>query len=97
MYSKALEDMGEKSFPTPAALMVLEQGIMITPFVRLWSTTTKIESIPHTSGRSVMRSTESCLKGRDVEEGIGFRGGQTRWVFTLFCWHTVHPSMNLLT
>ena len=44
-----------------------------------------------------MRSTESCLKGRVVEEGIGVRGGVVGWVITLFCWHTVHPVTNLET
>ena len=44
--------------------MVLEQGMRITPFVRLWSTMTINESCPLEGGRSVMRSTESCLKGR---------------------------------
>ena len=73
---KCLKTWVKKSFPTPTASMVLEQGIMTTPFIRPWLTMTKIESIPCTSGRSVMRSTESCLKGRDVEEGMGFKGGQ---------------------
>ena len=35
----------KKSLAIPMASTVLEQGIMITPFVRLWSTTTKIESL----------------------------------------------------
>ena len=49
----------------PAASMVLEQGARITPFVRPWSTMTITESKPEETGRSVMRLTESCLKGRD--------------------------------
>ena len=43
------------------------------------------------------KSTESCLKGNKEVDGIGFNGGHIRWVFTLFCWHMVHPSINLFT
>ena len=70
----------------PAASMFLEQGARITPFIRLWSTTTIKESWPEDRGRSVMRSTESCLNGRIVEEGIGDSSGHVGWWFTLFCW-----------
>ena len=28
---------------------------------------------------------------------MGFNGGHVGWVFTLSCWHTAHPSMNLFT
>ena len=47
----------------------------ITPFVRLWSTTTINESCPLEGGRSVMRLTESCLNGNGEEEGMGASGG----------------------
>ena len=43
------------------------------------------------------RSTESCLKGRGEEEGMGASGGQVGWWLILFCWHTVHPEMKVLT
>ena len=56
--------------------MVFEQGIRITPFVRPWSTTTINESCPSEGGRSIMRSTNSCLKGRGEDEGMGVSGGQ---------------------
>ena len=92
-----LKTWEKKSLATSMALMVLEQGIMITPFIRPWLTMTKIEFLPRTSGRSVMRSTEICLKGSVVDEGIGFNGGRVGWVFTLFCWQMAHPSMNQLT
>ena len=65
--------------------MVLEQGVKITPFISPWSTMTTIESWPLEEGRSVMRLTESCLKGRVVEEEMGESGGMVRWVLTLFC------------
>ena len=92
-----LKTWEKKSLATSMASTVLEQGIMITPFVRLWSTTTKIEFLPRTSRRSVTRSTEICLKGSEVDEGIRFNGGWVGWVFTLFCWQMAHPSMNRLT
>ena len=97
MQSNASEDMVEKGFPTPAASIDLEHGIIITPFIRPWSTMTIMEFILCTLGRSVTRSTESCLKGRKDVEAMGFNGGRTGWVSTLFCWHTAHPSMNLFT
>ena len=59
----------------PTASMVFEQGVRITPFVNLWSTMTTTELWPSEEGRSVMRSTESCLKGRVCEEGMGMSGG----------------------
>ena len=35
-----------------------EQGTKIIPFVRLWSTTERIESRPHTGSKLVMKSME---------------------------------------
>ena len=80
---------------TPFASIILEQGARITPFIRPWSTMTIKESKPPDGGRSVMRSTESCLKERAAEEGIGAMGGVVGWVIILFCWQTVHPEINL--
>jgi hypothetical protein len=48
-----------KRSATPSVVIVLLQGERITPFVRLWSTTTIIESKPLLRGRSVIKSTES--------------------------------------
>ena len=47
----------------------------ITPFVRLWLTTTINELCLFEGGRSVTRSTESCLNGKGEEEGMGVSGG----------------------
>ena len=66
----------KKSFPTSAALIVFEQGIMITPFVRPWSTTTMMESILPTKGRLVTKSTESCLNSSVEVDETRFNGGQ---------------------
>ena len=60
-----------KTWAIPAASMVFEQEVRITPFVNPWSTMIMTESWPLEGGRSVMRSTESCLKGRVCEEGMG--------------------------
>ena len=70
-----LKTKSKNNWAIPAASMVLEQGARITPFVRPWSTTTITESNPEETGRSVMRSTESCLKGREMVVEIGQRGG----------------------
>ena len=70
-----LKTWEKKSLAIPMASTVLEQGTMITPFVRPWLTTTKIESFPRTSRRSMTRSTEICLKGSTEDEGMGFNGG----------------------
>ena len=94
---KHLNTKLKKSWATPFALIILEQGARITPFVRPWSTMTIKESKPLDGGRSVMRLTESCLKGRVVEEGIGTRGGMDRWMIALFCSHIVQPVTNLET
>ena len=79
------------------ATMVFEQGMRITPFIRPWLTTTINESYPLEGGRSITRSTESCLKGRGKDEGTGASGGQVGWWLNLFCWHTAHPEMKVLT
>ena len=50
----------------------------ITPFIRPWLTTTINESCPLEGGRSVTRSTESCLNGSGEEEGMGASGGRVR-------------------
>ena len=91
-----LKTWEKKSLATPMASIVLEQGMMITPFVRPWLTMTMIESLPRTLGRLVIRSTEICLKGRRADEGMGFNGGLVGWVFVLFCWHMAHPLMKRL-
>ena len=92
-----LKTWEKKSLATSMASMFLEQGMIITPFVRPWSTTTKMEFLLHTSGRLVTRSTESCLKGSNEDKEIRFSGGWTGWVLALFCWQVAQPSMNRLT
>ena len=72
---KHLKTLSRKICAIPTVSMVLEQGVRITPFVSLWSTITTIESWPLEGGRSVMRLTESCLKGVIVAEVIGNNGG----------------------
>ena len=42
----------------------------ITPFVRLWLTTTINELCPFEGDKLVTRSTESCLKGRGKNDGM---------------------------
>ena len=80
-----------------SASMFLEQGVRIIPFVSLWLIMTIQESWPEDRGRSVMRSMESCLNGRSVEEGMGDSGGHVGWWFTLFCWQVVQPEMKVVT
>ena len=65
----------KNNWAMPSMSMVLEHGARITPFIRPWSTTTITESKPADGGRSMMRSTDSCLKGREMEEGIGQSSG----------------------
>ena len=57
--------------------MVFEQGMRITPFIRPWLTMTINESYPFAEGRSITRLTESFLKDKDEEEGMGVSRG---WV-----------------
>ena len=59
----------------PSAVMFFFVGQKITPLVSPWSTTTKRESKPAEEGRSVIRSHETCWKGREVEERMGVSGG----------------------
>ena len=70
-----LKTKSKNNWVIPTASMVLEQGARITPFVRPWSTMTITESKLEETGRSVMRLTESCLKGRETVDEIGQRGG----------------------
>ena len=53
-----LYKFSSKSFPVSSAVMVLLHGMMITPLLRPWSTTTKIESKLLIEGRLVMKSIE---------------------------------------
>ena len=71
-----MNTFSKKSWVIPVVSMVLVQGIRITPFVKPWSTTTKIKSKLEEGGRSVIRSTESWQKGREAEEGMGWREGE---------------------
>ena len=70
-----LKTFWKKSLPTPMVSMVFEQGMMITPFVRPWLTTTMMESTSPTQGRLVTKSTNSCLNGRVVVDGTRFNRG----------------------
>ena len=47
-----------KSFSVPSAVIVLLKGRRITPLLRPWYTTTRIESYSFTVGKSVMKSIE---------------------------------------
>ena len=53
-----LYKFSSKSFPVSLAVMVLLHGMMITPLLRPWSTTTKIELKLLIDGRSVINSIE---------------------------------------
>ena len=70
-----LKTKSKNNWAIPVASTILEQGARITPFIRPWLTTTITESNPAERGRSVKRSMESCLKGREMEDEIGQRGG----------------------
>ena len=51
------------NLPVSSAVIVLQQGVKITPLVSPWSTTTNIESKPSISGKSVIKSMEQLAKG----------------------------------
>ena len=71
-----LKTLSTKSCAVCSAVTVLLQGIKITPFVCLWSTTDRIESNPFETGRSVMKSAAICAKGRkDFAPSIAIRAG----------------------
>ena len=56
----------------PSEVSVLLQGSKITCFERPWSTTTKMESYPSASGRSVIKSIEQLANGRrDFGPSVG--------------------------
>ena len=93
---KRLNMWSKKSWAIPFASIVFEQGASITPFVRPWSTTTIRESCPCETGKSVIRSTDSCLKGREEEDLMGESSGITGCVRALFYWQTVQPATKLL-
>ena len=57
-------------------MIVLLQGRRITPLLRPWSTTTKIESYPFVIGKSVMKSMEQYANGRvDLAPSVGMYAG----------------------
>ena len=76
----------------PLAVTNFLVGQRITPLVSPWSITTRRESKPEESGRSVMRSHEICWKGQEVRDLIGDKGGTVGCVLTLFCWRVAQPS-----
>ena len=56
----------EKRVATPSVVIIFLVGQRITPFVRPWLTMTSKESKPEETGRSVIRSQETCWKGQDA-------------------------------
>jgi len=78
--------------PVVSAVVVLLQGMRITPLLRPWSTTTKIESNPFTRGKSVMKSIEQYANGRvDFAPSVGMNAGLDGCLSILNCWQTPHP------
>ena len=92
-----LKMKSKNNWAIPAAPTVLEKGARITPFVRPWLTTTIIESNPEERGRSMIKCTKSCLKGRETEEEMGQSGGTVGCMLTLFCWQIAQPVIKCLT
>lgn len=85
------------SWATPAVSMIVGQWRKITPIVRLWSTTTRIESKPSERGRPVMRSTEMDWKRRRDSTDRGKRPGIVEWVLILVDLQVAQPATNLWT
>jgi hypothetical protein len=55
---------------------VLVVGQRITPFERPWSTMTKIELLPSTGGKSVIKSMLQCANGQvDIAPSTGIKDG----------------------
>lgn len=66
-------------FAVSSAVISFVHGSRVTPFVRPWSTTTRIESYPFDEGRPVMKSIKIWEKGRvffgpSIGSSIGFVG-----------------------
>ena len=81
-----------RSIAMSFSLAVFCVGMIITPFVRPWSTTDSIESNPLLSGKSVIKSHVQFANGRvDSAAFIGFSVGFARFRFILYCWHVAHP------
>jgi hypothetical protein len=74
------------SLAVPSAVIVLLQGMRITPLLRAWSTTTKIESKPFTRGKSVMKSIEQYAKGQvDLAPSVGINASLEGCLLILNC------------
>jgi hypothetical protein len=62
--------------PIPFIVTVLVVGQRITSFKRPWSTTTKIESLSSTRGKSIIKSILQCANGRvDIAPFTGIKDG----------------------
>ena len=94
---KQMKTCLKNSSAIPLALIVLLQGVRITPFKRPWLTMTSSELKLLDKGRLVMRSIDSCWKGWVQEEGSGKSVGTVGWVLTFICWQTEQPAMNWQT
>jgi hypothetical protein len=58
-----LKKLSHKSVAVFSHVIVFAQGHKITPFKRLQSTTTRIESYPSTGGKSMIKSIEHLANG----------------------------------
>ena len=71
-----LYKFSSRSLAVPSMVIILLHGIRITPLLRPWSTTTKIESKASIGGRSVMKSIEQLANGRvDLAPSVGMNIG----------------------
>ena len=71
-----LYKLSSKSLAVPSAVIVLSHGMRITPLLRPWSTTTKIESKLSIGGRSVIKSIEQLANGLvDLAPSVGIKEG----------------------
>ena len=69
----------------PSVVMDFFVRQRITPLVRPWLTTTRRESKPVKTGRSVIRSQEICWKGQDAKDLMGESRGMVGCMLALFC------------
>ena len=89
---KCLYKFSNNNCAVSLAVIVFEQGMRIIPFVNPWSTTTRMESYPFTSGRSVMKSMEQFANGRVVKApSVGMKEGLVDCRSILNCWHVTYP------
>ena len=94
MKTKAGKNMLEEESGNSSGIDCLTTRDENHPLHKPMSTTTRTESKPEKSRRSMIMSQEICWSGQKAEDEMGQSPGTVGCVLTLLAWQVAQPATN---